>query len=438
MKSREKKPEVIAINDNLTELYSVKDTITKKISPVVSAPVNKIKNIICFAHLRWDFVFQRPQHLLSRWVADANVYYVEEPKFGSSVNRLRTSKSKEGVNIVVPHVREGLSETEIYKFLEEALSKFIKLNDITNYLFWYLTPMALPFSHKLDPVIVVYDCMDELSCFKGAHPDLLKNEAMLLRFADVVFTGGHHLYEYKKDRHNNIHPFPSSIDQKHFESGIGQPDPEDQKGIPHPRVGFFGVIDERLDIELLDGLAKSMPSVHFVMVGPVVKINPDHLPKAQNIHYLGQKSYQELPVYLANWDVAFLPFAKNESTRFISPTKTPEYLCAGKPVVSSSIRDVVMPYGEQGLVFIADTVSDSAIAIQKALQQKDDVKWHKKVKDMLKKSSWDLTWSGMKKVIMTTLEKKEAIKKELIPVHNQLLKANNNSKGTVSAANSML
>jgi glycosyltransferase involved in cell wall biosynthesis len=425
MKSHEKASEVITINgDKQAELYSVKDTITKKITPAVSSSVNKIKNIICFSHLRWDFVFQRPQHLLSRWVAEANVFYVEEPIFDSAVNKLKTSKSKEGVNVVVPHVKEGLTEAEINKFLEEALPKFIKANDITNYMFWYLTPMALPFSHKLDPVIVVYDCMDELSCFKGAHPDLLPNESALLRYADVVFTGGHHLYEYKKSRHNNIHPFPSSIDRKHFESGKGCADPEDQKNIPHPRVGFFGVIDERLDIQLLDGLAKAMPDVHFVMLGPVVKINPANLPQYQNIHYLGQKSYQDLPKYLANWDVAFLPFAKNESTRFISPTKTPEYLCAGIPVVSTSIRDVVMPYGEEGLVFIADSVPDFAAAIYQAQLQKEDAKWQKKVKNMLKRSSWDLTWEGMKKQIITTLEKKEAVKKELIPMHNQLLKTN--------------
>jgi glycosyltransferase involved in cell wall biosynthesis len=236
---------------------------------------------------------------------------------------------------------------------------------------------------------------------------MLHNEKLLFRMADVVFTGGHNLYEYKKNRHHNIHPFPSSIDQRHFESGLGSNDPRDQVAIPFPRVGFFGVIDERFDIDLLDQLAVLMPDFQFIMIGPVVKIDPSTLPRHQNIHYLGQKTYNELPNYLAHWDVAILPFAKNESTRFISPTKTPEYLSAGKPVVSTSIRDVVMPYGEMGLVEIADTADEFSSAIRKVIKQKDNPGWRMKVKEFLKGNSWDLTWSKMKDVIYSTLERKE-------------------------------
>jgi UDP-galactopyranose mutase len=269
--------------------------------------------------------------------------------------------------------------------------------------------------------MIVYDCMDELSNFKGAHPDMIKNEMALLKVADVVFTGGQYLYEYKKDKHSNIYPFPSSIDQKHFESGMGCSDPDDQAAIPHPRVGFYGVIDERLDIELLDGLAGRMPETHFVKIGPVVKIDPATLPRHPNIHYLGPKSYSELPAYLGNWDLAFLPFAKNDSTRFISPTKTPEYLCCYKPVISTSIHDVVRPYGELGLVLISDTVSDFVQAIHEAMLLIDDKTWKKNVRQMLKSNSWDLTWSGMKKIILSTLAAKEVKRKELTPVHNGLL-----------------
>ena len=285
-----------------------------------------IKNIICFSHLRWDFVFQRPQHLLTRWAKEMPVYYIEEPIFGNfEVNYLKARTYNENITIITPHIQEQSGESEIQQYLEDAIKKLIKWNNITDYLFWYITPMALPFSKNLNPKIVVYDCMDELSHFKGAHPDMIKNEASLLKLADVVFTGGQYLYEYKKDKHTNIYPFPSSIDQKHFESGLQGSDPEDQANIPHPRAGFFGVIDERLDIELLDGLAQKMPHINFVMIGPVVKIDPAMLPRHSNIFYLGQKNYSELPAYLGNWDIALLPFAKNDSTRFISPTKTPEY-----------------------------------------------------------------------------------------------------------------
>jgi len=369
----------------------------------------KIKDIICFSHLRWNFVFQRPQHLLTRWAKESRVFYFEEPIIGNfESNFLKTIYSKNlKLTVITPHIKENTSENEINLYLKDSVHEIIKWYNISDYLLWYLTPMAVEFSADLHPKTIVYDSMDELSAFKGAHPNMLKNENTLFKMADVVFTGGYHLYEFKKNRHHNIHPIPSSIDQSHFESGLGSNDPDDQKNIPYPRVGFFGVLDERLDIELLDGLAQKMPDFQFVMVGPVVKIDPASLPRHENIHYLGQKSYEDLPYYLAHWDVAFLPFAKNDSTRFISPTKVPEYLAANKPVVSTSIRDVIVPYGEMGMVEIADSVDDFAYAISRMMKQRENMHWQKMVKDHLKTNSWDLTWSKMKNIIYSTLQTKE-------------------------------
>lgn len=372
----------------------------------------KIRDVICFSHLRWNFVFQRPQHLLTRWARETRVFYIEEPVFGNyDSNFLKTVYGNNGekLTVITPHVREGMSESEIYVYLEESLDQIINWYNIKDYMLWYLTPMAIEFSTHLEPEMIVYDSMDELSCFKGAHPNMLKNEDLLLSIADVVFTGGHNLYEFKKHRHNNIHPFPSSIDQRHFESGKNSIDPADQRLIPQPRVGFFGVLDERLDTELLDKVAELMPDTHFIMIGPVVKIDPSQLPKRLNIHYLGQKSYSELPRYLAHWDVAILPFARNESTRFISPTKTPEYLAAGRPVVSTSIRDVIVPYGELGLVEIADDSKDFSAAITRLLDRKDATEWERKVREQLMGNSWDLTWLKMKEVIYATLERKTKV-----------------------------
>jgi UDP-galactopyranose mutase len=381
----------------------------------------KIKDIICFSHLRWNFVFQRPQHLLTRWAKESRVFYFEEPVIGNyESNFLKTIYSKNlKLTVITPHIKENTSENDINLYLKDSVREIIKWYDISDYLLWYLTPMAVEFTGDLHPKTIVYDSMDELSAFKGAHPNMLKNENTLFKMADVVFTGGYHLYEFKKNRHHNIHPIPSSIDQAHFESGLGSNDPADQAQIPFPRVGFFGVLDERLNIELLDGLAHKMPDYHFIMIGPVVKIDPASLPRHENIHYLGQKSYQELPLYLAHWDVAFLPFAKNESTRFISPTKIPEYLSANKPVVSTSIRDVIVPYGEMGMVEIADTVDDFSSAIIRMMKQKENANWQKMVKEHLRTNSWDLTWSKMKNIIYTTIESKEnvldvpAVKKEI-------------------------
>jgi UDP-galactopyranose mutase len=275
-------------------------------------------------------------------------------------------------------------------------------HQIREYVLWYYTPMALGWTRHLKPVATVYDCMDELSAFRNAPRALRDREAELFRRADLVFTGGQSLYEAKRDQHQNVYAFPSSIDRAHFaEARKPMDDPADQANIPHPRMGFFGVVDERFDIELLDGISEARPDWHFVIIGPVVKIDEADLPRRENIHYLGGKSYKELPAYLAGWDVAALLFARNESTRFISPTKTPEYLAAGKPVVSTSIRDVVRPYGKLELVRIADNVADfvKAAAEIGMDEQADDSVWLARVDEFLSKISWDRTWGEMAELI---------------------------------------
>jgi UDP-galactopyranose mutase len=230
-----------------------------------------------------------------------------------------------------------------------------------------------------------------------------------MKRADVVFTGGLSLYLVKKDKHHNIFPFPSSIDKKHFISARSfQTDPEDQRHIKHPRLGFFGVIDERFDRELISEAAARRPDLQFIFIGPVVKIDPEELPRGENIHYLGSKSYNELPRYLSGWDIAIMPFARNESTRFISPTKTPEYLCGGQPVISTSIADVVNPYGQKGLVRIADTPESFISAAEELISMScDDYnKWLEEVDEFLEGTSWDNTYTAMEAQIGKCIENK--------------------------------
>jgi UDP-galactopyranose mutase len=263
--------------------------------------------------------------------------------------------------------------------------------------------MARAVTRHLRPRAVIYDCMDELTAFAGAPANLRDHEQELLSVADVVFTGGQTLYEHKRHCHSNVHAFPSSVDVAHFaKARTAQDDPADQAGIAHPRLGFFGVIDERLDIELLARVAELRPDWHLVLVGPIAKIDPASLPVAANIHYLGGKQYEDLPTYLSGWDVALLPFARNEATRFISPTKTPEYLAAGKPVVSTSIRDVVRPYGVRGLARIADTPEDFVAAIGAALRE-DSAERLRDVDAFLTQMSWDGTWTRMYSLITAAL-----------------------------------
>lgn len=353
-------------------------------------------DLVCFSHLRWGFVFQRPNHLLSRFSKHQRVFFVEEPIFHEGDDRLHIENYNENLFVVTPHLKSGLSEQEIQERQRKFINNLFTNMNIRRYFSWYYTPMALPLTDHLNPELVIYDCMDELSAFKFAPPQLTTLEKELFKKADVVFTGGNSIYEFKKDQHENIHAFPSSIDKHHFARARQEmDDPSDQKDIPHPRFGFFGVIDERFDIELIDAVAKARPDWHFVLLGPVVKIDPATLPMYDNIHYPGGKKYEELPDYIAGWDIALIPFAMNESTRFISPTKTPEYLAAGKPVISTPIRDVVHPYGENKLVHIVNSAEDFIKAAEKELSKKRKTAWLNRVDDFLLYNSWDRTWGQM-------------------------------------------
>ncbi len=365
-----------------------------------SAPYT-LPDLVCFAHLHWDFVWQRPQHLLSRFAQHGRVFYVEDAFYHNDdavEPHVEIKDRQNGLKVVVVHLPQRLRADEAASDQAqfEALSYYFNGQGVTNYIFWYYTPMALGKSRQFRPKLTVYDCMDELANFKFAHPELKSREQELFQKADLVFTGGQTLYEAKREQHPDAHAFPSSIDKAHFGQARGPlAEPADQAGIPHPRVGFFGVVDERLDIELLRELAQNHPEWQFVIIGPVVKIDPATLPHTANVHYLGGKDYMELPAYLKGWEVATLLFADNESTKFISPTKTPEYLAAGNPVVSTPIRDVVRPYGDLNLVQIADNAADFGKAIAKALAQRTDADWRQRTDDYLATISWDQTWRAM-------------------------------------------
>ena len=355
--------------------------------------------IVCFSHLRWDFVFQRPQHLLSRFAKRRDVLFIEEPVRYDGTGEFLLNDTKEGVRVAVPHLPHGIEPAEEHELLKKLVSELIDDQPFENFVAWYYTPMMLAWSEHLTPLATVYDCMDELSAFKNAPTELQTREAELFGLSDLVFTGGRSLYEVKREQHEAVYCFPSSIDVDHFARALSiTEDRADQAAIPHPRIGFFGVIDERTDIELLRQIAERKPDWQFVMIGPVVKISEDDLPRHANIHYLGGKSYDELPEYIAGWDVAMMPFAINESTRFISPTKTPEYLAAGRPVVSTPIRDVVRPYEELGLVRIASTADKFVEAIEESVHE-NAAERRAKADEFLSTISWEKTYGSMSELI---------------------------------------
>ncbi len=352
--------------------------------------------LLVLSHLRWDFVFQRPQHLLSRAARKFEVVFFEEPLFGAGTSpRLDVSDRPQGVRVAQLHLPEGMQHEDIIAEQRRAVDELAGQAAGDLYL-WYYTPMALEFSDHVAANFVVFDKMDELSAFKDAPAKLLQLEQALLDRADVVFTGGASMHRAAEHRHANIHCFPSSIDTKHFGAARagGFEDPADQAALPHPRLGFFGVIDERMDVVLVGRCAALRPDWQFVMIGPVVKIDPASLPQAPNLHWLGGRKYDELPPYLAHWDIGFMPFAINESTKFISPTKTPEFLAAGLPVVSTPITDVITPYGDKGLVEIASTAEEVVAAVERCFEL-DRAPWLAEVDAHLAQGSWDQTWESM-------------------------------------------
>ena len=365
--------------------------------------------LVCFSHLRWNFVWQRPQHLLSRAAAGFDVVFIEEPVLEAGATAgLGRERVGPAIEVLVPILDPGQADAQT-AILQGLIAEELGTRPHASRIFWYYTPAALAFTSDLARDLTLYDNMDELSAFRGAAASLIAQEKALFARADLVFTGGRSLYEAKRDAHSDIHCFPSSVDTAHFQRARqgGVPDPADQAAIPHPRLGFFGVVDERFDADFLAAIADLRPEWQFIILGPVVKIDPAGLPKRPNIHWLGPKSYADLPDYLAHWDLGLMPFALNASTRFISPTKTPEFLAAGLPVVSTPIVDVVRSYGAPGLVEIAETPIQ-AVGAAEALLARPRGPWLARVDQRLAESSWDRTWAEMEARIRAGLRRPAA------------------------------
>jgi len=360
-------------------------------------------DIIVFSHLRWEFVFQRPQHLLTRLSKNRRIIFIEEPIEFNNENKGDTKVIQhENITILQPRIsRENLIEE-----VESIIKEYSQLLNLHNPIFWFYSPEFVNIIHKIPSFYIVYDCMDQLTAFKGASSKLLAQEQDLLRFADIVFTGGKSLYEEKKKYNENTYCFPSSVAREHFEkaNNILTQIPSDIKKLKKPIVGYYGVIDERIDFKLIKKTAQLMPNVSFVMIGPIVKISNEDLALNKNIYYLGAKSYNELPNYLKKIDVAMMPFALNKSTRFISPTKTLEYMAAGKPIISTRIKDVERDYSS--IIDIIITENDFVNSIQKYLtestnQAKKRLTLYNKV---LNNTSWDKTSVSMLDIISEKLD----------------------------------
>ena len=358
-------------------------------------------DLICFSHLRWNFVVQRPHHLMSSCSNERRVFFFEEPVIEQGAPKLAVREAAPNLYVVTPRLRPGQDRAQGQR---NALRELCDRHDIEMPISWFYTPLALEFSRDMLSALTVYDCMHELSAFRAAAPQLQQLERELLARSDLVFAGGKSLFEAKRLLNPNVYLFPSSVDLAHFARARAEAhDPDDQARIPQPRLGFFGVIDERIDLGLIQAVATAQPEWQLVMLGPVVKIDQELLPRRPNIHYLGQKHYEQLPSYLSGWQVALMPFALNEATRFISPTKTLEYLAGGVPVVSTPIADVVSTYSEGGLVRIAGDVTSFIRAVEQTLREGGLGQKLAQVDGFIADTSWAGTWSTMSKLIDETL-----------------------------------
>ena len=349
-------------------------------------------DLIVFCHLRWQFVYQRPQHIISRMAKTMKTLFIEEPIYDSENKNSGTIIIVDSMlHVLQPNVKDIESIAGI-------IPDFVRNKNIP--FGWFYSPSFSPLIEQLNFETVVYDCMDELSLFKGAPVHLINQEKYLMAQAEIIFTGGKSLYESKKQMHDNVYCFPSSVDEAHFAKALnGIAIPEDIASIQSPIVGYFGVIDERIDLALLHTTALQLPNISFVMIGPLAKIEESDLPKEANIHYLGMKSYDELPHYLKAFSIAMMPFALNDATKYISPTKTLEYMAAGKPIISTKITDVVRDYSS--CVSLIETADEFCEAITFLLEKTDRLSLELEYHKILEKTSWDVTANKMKSLIKT-------------------------------------
>ncbi len=369
-----------------------------------------MNTIVCISHLRWDFVWQRPQHVLSRLAKTHRVLFVEEPvgvvdlpapRLEVSPRPLANGASVQVARLLYPVAQErwiGHGDPLTETVYADLLKAHLREAQIDAPILWLYTPMAIEFADVIPYSLLVVDVMDQLSAFKGAPRELKQNEAMLLPVADAVFTGGMSLYRDKLPFNAHTFVFPSGVEIEHFSRAADPgrfpaPPPLDTLN-GSPVIGYYGVIDERMNLELLRAMADQHPEWHVVLLGPVVKIDPAELPQAPNLHYPGMKHYDELPAYLAHFDVAIIPFALNESTRYLSPTKTLEYMAAHKPIVSTAIVDVRELYGD--VVRIGETSVEFITHVEQALTQPADADQRAREHAILARYSWDGITNGMR------------------------------------------
>lgn len=364
------------------------------------AEEDNIDTLLCFSPVRWESVFQRPQHLMSHAAKKWRVFYMEDPTFDENTSAPQMAlKKHNNLFVVTCKLPKDTSRTDTHTAMHDLLGKLCADYKIVNYGAWYYSPESINYTTDLYPRVVIYDCTSPIN---STQSGLLHAENELITRSDLVFTNGKTLFEAKQNFHPEVYNFPSSIDKEHFMlARLELPEPADQEDILYPRLGLYGAIDECFDLDLLQALADRRPDWQFVLVGPVVGIDKDTLPEAENIHYLGEKPYEQMPSYISGWNAALLLVSTSKAAQAHVPTRTAEYLAAFKPMVATPVADIISPYYEMGLVNTADDVFAFESSIEEVLSYDKRKEWKRSIDEFLKTHSWDVSWQQMRHLIKT-------------------------------------
>jgi len=373
--------------------------------------------IIVHCHLRWDFVWQRPQQFLSRLSKKHRILFVEGPILhDENIEPYAELKPSEKYpNVIVMQTYFPSSrfhdgewvDAKRRELLDDVLCGPLK-GKFERSVQWFYDPMAVE-AHlgQHGAISTVYDCMDELSQFKFCPPALIERESRLLAAADVVFAGGRKMWQSKSRYNSNAHFYGCGVDVNHFgKAQLSSTEiPEDIRHLEGPILGYFGVVDERLDYDLIAQLAAARPDWHIVMVGPTAKVDPADFPRAENIHWMGGRDYSQLPSYTKAFDLALMPFALNEATEYINPTKALEYMATATPIVSTPVPDVVSNFAS--VVKISSSSEEFVELCQQQVAQFDQVAVERGLK-MASENTWDAIVAKLEKHIDEALSRKAA------------------------------
>jgi UDP-galactopyranose mutase len=354
--------------------------------------------IICLAHLGWDYVWQRPQQIMSRFAARCRVVYIDPPAYEplDEQVQLRERIDASGVHVVQPIISDQLQLAPMRRFQEyfQILQRIMEQSPSVTILWLYVLealPLVESLASQLD--LIVYDCMDDFHSLDNSPAGERQRqlETRVIDLADLLFTAGRSMYEARKDRHPLAYCFSAGIDLPHFKAACDPALPlaAALDSIPCPRFGYFGVLDDRLDWQLVAAVARQRPDWQWVFVGPKFHQWHAELPQAHNIHYLGQQPYRDLPAYLKGFDICTMPFVLSDHTRFLHPTKILEYLAGDKQVISTSLPDAVAMYG--GIISFGDSVEAWLEVGEKLLGTTPEQRiiFQVQVAPLLEQSSWD-------------------------------------------------